>query len=124
MLGFDEARARLLGSVRRVSIERAPLGESAGRVLGEDLVARDPLPAFDHSAMDGYAIATADLGADGPFALPVVGESRAGREVPPLLRSTACRIFTGAPLPARADAVIMQENARRDGDDKIGRAHV
>jgi molybdopterin molybdotransferase len=116
MLTFDEARARLLSDVRRVSSERVPLGESAGRVLMDDLVARDPLPPFDHSAMDGYAVSTADLKEQGPWKLAVIGESRAGREAPTLAPGSACRIFTGSPIPDRADAVIMQENATREGD--------
>ena len=63
-LAFDEARRRLLEEVRRVASERVGVRHAAGRVLAEDLVAAFPLPAFDHSAMDGYALATADL-ADG-----------------------------------------------------------
>jgi len=111
---FDEARTTLLSEVIRVSSERVPLAEAAGRVLAEDLVAREPLPRFDHSAMDGYAVATADLSGDGPWELPLSGESRAGADAPPLTDRTACRILTGAPLPARADAVVMQEHVHRD----------
>jgi molybdopterin molybdotransferase len=116
MLGFDEARARLLSDVRRVSSERVPLAEASGRVLTSDLIAREPLPPFDHSAMDGYAVCTADLNEQGPWKLRVVGESRAGCEAPALAPGSACRIFTGSPIPDRADAVIMQENAVREGD--------
>lgn len=117
MLGFDEARARLLADVRRVATERVPLtADAAGRVLLEDLVARDPLPGFDHSAMDGYAVATADLTGQGPFSLAVVGESRTGHPAPALAAGTACRIFTGSSIPAGADTVIMQENVTREGD--------
>jgi molybdopterin molybdotransferase len=115
MLGFDEARARLLAGVRRVAKERVPLGAASGRVLMADLVVREPLPLFDQSAMDGYAIAMADLHEPGPWTLQVVGESRAGREAPALAQGSACRIFTGAPIPPRADAVIMQENCTREG---------
>ena len=115
MLAFDEARARLLADVRRVASERVPLtADAAGRVLLEDLVARDPLPGFDHSAMDGYAIASADLTGQGPFSLQVVGESQTGREAPALAPGTACRIFTGSAIPRGADTVIMQENVTRD----------
>jgi len=116
VLGFDEARARLLADVRRVSNERVALGEASGRVLMEELVARDPLPSFDQSAMDGYAIAAADLEEQGPWTLPVAGESRAGREPPALAARTACRIFTGAPMPPGADCIIMQEHVTREGD--------
>ena len=117
MFGFDEARARLLSSVRRVSKERVPFSDGSGRVLMEDLIAREPLPPFDQSAMDGYAIATADLGEQGAWTLPVAGESRAGREPPALAPRTACRIFTGAPMPPGSDCVIMQEHTTRAGGD-------
>jgi molybdopterin molybdotransferase len=122
MLSFEEARARLLAGVRRVDAERVALLDAAGRVLSGDLCAAGPLPPFDHSAMDGYAVATQDL--DGPkdrqgtgrWRLVVTAESSAGAEAPPLARASACRIFTGAPLPRRADAVLMQEHVERDGD--------
>jgi molybdopterin molybdotransferase len=117
VLGFDEARRRLLAHVRRLPAERATLADAVGRVLAADLVAAGPLPRFDNSAMDGYAVATADLQGAGPWALDVVGESSAGRDAPRRLPAgAACRIFTGAPLPERADAVVMQENVVRDGD--------
>lgn len=116
MLGFDEARRRLLAGARRVSSERIPLGGASGRVLREDLVAPGPLPPFNQSAMDGYAVASANLDGDGPWSLPVVGESRAGRRAPALAPRTACRIFTGAEVPQGADSVIMQEHGTREGD--------
>jgi molybdopterin molybdotransferase len=115
MLTFHEARARLLENVRRVSAERVALRDASFRVLSEPLVAHEPLPRFDHSAMDGYALATADLGETGPFRLAVVGESKAGHDAPRAAPGTACRIFTGAVMPARADAVVMQENVTREG---------
>ncbi|MGH7270362.1 MAG: gephyrin-like molybdotransferase Glp, partial [Polyangiaceae bacterium] len=67
MLSFEEARDRLLSGVACIEAERAPLSSVAGRVLAEDVVARGPLPPFDHSAMDGYAIATAALSGDTPW---------------------------------------------------------
>jgi molybdopterin molybdotransferase len=116
LIPFDEARARLLADVRRVAAERVPLMGAMGRVLAEDLVARHALPPFDNSAMDGYAIATGELAGGGPWTLRVAGESSAGRAAPALAAASACRIFTGAPMPERADAVVMQENVRREGD--------
>src|SRR3954466_9043907 len=130
MLTFAEARARLLSDVARVGTERIALGVAAGRVLARALMAHGPFPAFSASAMDGYAVATMDLVGPGPFVLEVRGESRTGAPAPALAAGTACRIFTGAELPARADAVIMQEDVSREGDrvrfallPKIG-AHV
>jgi molybdopterin molybdotransferase len=119
MLSFEDARARILSDVRRVAAERVALAGAAGRVLAEDLRADRPLPPFDHSAMDGYAIATQDLEGQGPWRLPVSAESSAGREAPSLSRACACRIFTGAPLPGRADAVVMQEHVSRIGDTVV-----
>ncbi|MDI1432235.1 gephyrin-like molybdotransferase Glp [Polyangium sorediatum] len=116
MLPYHDALARLLAAARPVGKERVSVDQSAGRVLAEDLVARAPMPAFDHSSMDGYAVRAADFEGAGPFEVPVVGESSAGGERPALAPKTACRIFTGARLPEGADAVIMQENVERRGD--------
>jgi molybdopterin molybdotransferase len=121
MLSFEDARKQLLALASRATWagERVALGEAAGRVLAADLAARRPLPGFDYSAMDGYALATGDLGGldrPAPWTLPVAGESAAGRGLEALAPSSACRIFTGAPLPSNADAVVMQEHVRREGD--------
>ena len=101
MLTFDEARARVLADATRLGEERVALGEADGRVLAEALVADRPLPPFDGSAMDGYALRLDDLAGEPPFRLPVGAvESRAGRPPPALGPGAACRIFTGAALPA------------------------
>lgn len=119
MLSFDEARDRVLEAARLLDSEEVLLDDALGRVLREALVAREPLPPFDTSAMDGYAVRTADLGA-GAWTLPVVGESRTGHVTGPLAPATAMRIFTGAQLPSGADAVVMQEDVERDGDRARG----
>ncbi|MDI3283953.1 gephyrin-like molybdotransferase Glp [Polyangium sp. 15x6] len=116
MLSYRDALARLLAAAKSVGKERVSVDQAAGRVLAEDLVARAPMPAFDHSSMDGYAVRAADVEGGGPFELPVVGESSAGGERPALAPKSACRIFTGARLPEGADTVIMQENVERRGD--------
>lgn len=117
MLSLDEARGRLLAGVGRLSIERLPLGLCAGRVLAEDLSADEALPAFDHSAMDGYAVRTTDFEPSGPWTLAVRsdGDGSAGSPALPLQPRTAARIFTGAPIPSGADAVVMQERVARSG---------
>ncbi len=115
MLPFDEALRRILDSAPAMSSERVELGQGLGRVLAEDLSARAPLPGFDYSAMDGYAVARGDFAGGGPWQLPVVGESRAGALAPPLTAGSTCRIFTGALIPEGADAVVMQEDVTRDG---------
>ncbi len=117
MLTFEEARARILGDVPVLGTERVSLDDAAGRVLASDLLADAPRPPFDYSAMDGYALALEDVppGA-GPFTLPVVGESRTGGVMPARIEpGTACRIFTGAAIPPRCDAVVPQEDVVRVG---------
>jgi molybdopterin molybdotransferase len=119
MLTLDDARAKILADVPRVEDEDLPLDECLGRVLCEDVTARSPLPPFDYSAMDGYAVCTTDQ----KTTLPVIGESRAGGPLlDRLADNAAARIFTGAPIPARADAVIPQEDVQRDGDIMTVRA--
>ena len=100
--------------------EEVDLTEAAGRHLSREIRARIDAPPFDNSAMDGYAVRArevASAGPDEPVTLPVRGESRAGGPLPdPLAPGAACRIFTGAPMPAGADAVVIQEDTERDGD--------
>jgi molybdopterin molybdotransferase len=88
------------------------LDAACGRVLSADLVARRPLPPFDASTMDGYAVASENLVGPGPYRLPVHGVSRAGHAPPAPRSDGACRIFTGAVLPLGLDAVVMQEDVR------------
>jgi molybdopterin molybdotransferase len=115
MITSAEALSRILADLPPSSGERVPLERALGRVLAETLTAREPLPAFDYSAMDGYAVGTASFSGDGPWTLAVVGESKTGAPAPAWVAGTACRIFTGAPLPEGADAVVMQEAVERDG---------
>lgn len=117
MLTFDEARARILANVVPVGTETVPLQAAFGRVLRETLAASEPIPAFDYSAMDGYAVRSGDFVAGGPWTLPLLGESRTGGVAPKLEPARVCRIFTGAPLPEGADAIVMQEDVDRDGDN-------
>ena len=119
MLPFDEALQRILDSAPPMASERVGLTLATGRVLAEDLIAHAPLPGFDYSAMDGYAVAHAAFAGVEPWALPVRGESRAGALAPSLTPGSACRIFTGAPIPEGADTVVMQEDVTREG----GTAH-
>jgi molybdopterin molybdotransferase len=107
------ARAAMLGGVAPVGVERAPLAAALGRVLAAEVIARRDQPPFSASAMDGWAVRAADT----PGRLAVVGESAAGAayasQVGP---GEAVRIFTGAAVPAGADAVVIQEDAIRKED--------
>ncbi|PWC38913.1 gephyrin-like molybdotransferase Glp [Azospirillum sp. TSO22-1] len=100
--------------------ETVPLADALGRVLAEDVVAPFDVPPHDNSAVDGYAVFFDDLQADGETVLPVTGRVAAGH----LLgregrRGEAVRIFTGAPMPAGFDTVLMQEDCRpiKDAND-------
>ncbi|HKR48651.1 MAG TPA: gephyrin-like molybdotransferase Glp, partial [Pseudonocardiaceae bacterium] len=92
---------------------RLPLMECAGLALAEPVIASLPLPPFDNSAMDGYAVRSVDVAdatADRPVALPVTEDIPAGRtDSPSLQPGTAHRIMTGAPMPPGADAVVPVE---------------
>lgn len=114
MLSLEEAHARLLAAAAPLPGIELPLADAAGLVLAQDVAGLRTQPPFDASAMDGYAIRFNDL--PGPWR--VVGESAAGaRFVGTVDCGEAVRIFTGAPLPAGTDTVLVQEDARREGTD-------
>ncbi len=120
MLDLETALARLLASLPPPKAERIPLGESAGRFLAEKIISPLDLPPFDNSAMDGYAVRAADIrGArtGTPIALKLAAKIPAGEMFTGELVAGECaRVFTGAPLPRGADAVVMQEDTRVDGE--------
>jgi molybdopterin molybdotransferase len=113
LLAFDEAQKRVLALAEVLGPERVAIPAAVGRVLTGDVRASFDAPAFDTSTMDGYAVRANDVD---EAALRITGESRAGASAPALPPRSACRIFTGAALPREADAVVMQEDADRDGD--------
>ncbi|MEI9927066.1 MAG: molybdopterin molybdotransferase MoeA [Sphingomonas sp.] len=107
-----EAQARLLALAQPVAAEAVPLAAAAGRWAAADVAALRTQPSADLSAMDGYAIRFADL--PGPW--DVIGESAAGRGFAGAVGpGQAVRIFTGAPLPAGTDTILVQEEASRKG---------
>lgn len=113
LLSVSEAQQRLLALAPEIGTELAQLQESFGRWLAADVTALRDQPWTDLSAMDGYAIRFADL--PGPWR--VVGESAAGGQAPGMIApGQAMRIFTGAAMPHGADCVLVQEEAKRDGD--------
>jgi molybdopterin molybdotransferase len=118
----EEHRAVVASLLAPMPAERVPLERVRGRVLAEPLVAEVPLPPFDNSAMDGYAVRAADVvgATDGnAITLPVTADIPAGRtDVPPLEPGTAHRIMTGAPLPVGADAVVQVEHTD-GGTDRV-----
>jgi molybdopterin molybdotransferase len=100
--------------------ERVVLRAARGRVTAADIMAPVDLPPFDNSAVDGYAVRHADLTPDADTRLTVAGRLTAGASAEDALQSgKAVRIFTGAPMPAGADTVFMQEDVTVDGDAVI-----
>jgi molybdopterin molybdotransferase len=95
--------------------ERVPLTAALGRVLAEPVSSLIDVPGWDYSAMDGYALRVADVPVSGT-ALPVSQRIPAGSSPQPLQPGTAARIFTGAPIPAGCDTVVMQEVCEADGE--------
>jgi molybdopterin molybdotransferase len=121
MIGEAEASQKVLGSIRSLPARSVSLAEAMDCFAAEDCFARWPLPNFDNSAMDGYAINPCKAGAR----FRVIGEQAAGEDRQLRVASgEAVRIFTGAPIPAGADAVIMQEDVTRDGNEIVANADV
>jgi molybdopterin molybdotransferase len=118
LMPLAEATRRVLAlPVPELGTERVPLAAADGRILAGDVAAPFDVPAVDNAAMDGWAIAAADLAADTETILPIGGRVAAGQTLPhPARRGEAVRIFTGAPLPEGLDTVVMQEECRIAGD--------
>ncbi len=116
MLSVEEARARVLSAFSPLQAEQIGLTESLGRVLAEDVRSRRTQPPVAVSAMDGYAVRFEDV-ANPPVTLDMVGHAPAGGEHDEALAAEQCvRIFTGGPVPAGANAIVIQEDTDADGD--------
>jgi molybdopterin molybdotransferase len=115
LMPYDEALGYLLAQVRSVGeSECLPLAQALGRVLAEPVRSRVDVPPWDNSAMDGYAVNLKDLAEEA--SLRVTQRIPAGSAGSGLQPGTAARIFTGAPVPAGADVVVMQEVCEVDGE--------
>ena len=116
MIPVAQARQRIVSRFDRLGVETVSFTQAAGRVLAEDVTARLTQPPVAVSAMDGYAVRASDARGIGAV-LQCIGEAPAGGrfegQVEP---GMAVRIFTGGPVPNGADAILIQENAERDGD--------
>ncbi len=112
MISVEEAQTAILQAIRPAGdSETIALDQTCGRYCAEELRARVDHPAFDNSEMDGYALEFAAARKHG-FVLPVVGASSCGDAPGTLHSGSAMRIYTGAPLPAGADTVVIQEDVR------------
>ena len=116
MIPLEQAQRLILDAVAPLDPRPVALHDACGLVLAQEVVATEPVPPFANTGMDGYAVRAADT----PGRLQVVGDLPAGRaptiEVGP---GQAIRIMTGAPMPDGADAVVMVERTRVDGDDVV-----
>lgn len=121
MMSVDEAVAIIASRVSAVQeIEAVPLEKADGRILAGDISASVALPAFTNSAVDGYAVRSRDLPLRADAAFPVSGRIQAGASAQgPVAPGHAVRIFTGAPMPADADTVFMQEDVRVDQAGRV-----
>jgi molybdopterin molybdotransferase len=115
MLTERDALSAILAAIRPLEAEELRLFEAGNRILAETVLARVSLPRFDNSSMDGYAVRSADavVGA----VLRIAGEQAAGPDQGLKVQvGTAVRVYTGAPIPEGANAVVMQEDCDRHGD--------
>ncbi|MBW7836162.1 MAG: molybdopterin molybdotransferase MoeA [Sphingomonadales bacterium] len=119
LLPIDQAIATALTPFAPLAAESVAIAEAAGRTLAADVTAHASQPPFAASSMDGYAVRAADT-ARCPATLKIVDEIPAGKvSMVTIKPGEATRIFTGAPLPSGADAVVMQENTERQGDTVV-----
>lgn len=120
MIPYEEALEIVIGAAGSYGSETIPLTNATGRVLSEAITASFPLPRFDNSAVDGYAITGEDgkkLAACGEISVRLKGTSTAGASAGSEIQPGACfRVFTGAPLPTGTGGIVMQEDARAEGD--------
>ena len=119
MLSADQLLDALLERARGATAsETVPVTDALGRVLAAPQTSALTVPPLDNSAMDGYAVRSADVAVAG-VRLPVSQRIQAGAVGAPLQAGTAARIFTGAAVPAGADAVLMQEYCGLEGDEVV-----
>lgn len=121
MLALEAAREKILSALPGPTAEIISLNEADGRVLAENISSPVDLPHFDNSAVDGYAVRAEDVrtaSATAPSRLKVIGKVAAGENFTGRLNpNESVRLFTGSPLPAGADAVVMQEDTRLPAED-------
>jgi molybdopterin molybdotransferase len=120
MLELEDAQRRIVSAIQPLNAESVSLWDASGRVLAQPIVSPLSLPVFDNSAMDGYAVRSADVAganANSPVTLKCIGAVAAGGTFRNSIEPQICvRLFTGSPLPGGADAVVMQEDTRASGE--------
>lgn len=119
MTPLDDVRALVLGHCGPLATVEMPTHMAHGLVLAQDVVATEPVPPFDNTAVDGYAVRAQDL-LTTPVTLKVIGELAAGGVTDQVVtQGTAIRIMTGASIPQGCDCVVMVEDTLRVGDDQV-----
>ena len=123
LLSLEEAQKICVAGVDVLSgVQSLPLAEAVGRCLAEPVLSQTDSPPFTNSAVDGYAVDALDFSGTGPWTFPIATRIAAGDNAPMLASGMAARIFTGAPLPDGANAVVMQEDTEvRAGEVVIRR---
>lgn len=120
MHSVEQAIEEICSAVQTLPSKSIPLAAAAGRFLAATVESQVDLPSFDNSAMDGYAVRSADVrtaAEESPVELKIIGEIPAGVSFDGVVGEGECaRIFTGSPMPEGADAVVMQEDTERAGD--------
>jgi len=128
MIDFEDASKKVLSRARQMEPEFIPLIKALGRVLAEDIKAREPIPPFRKSTMDGYAVRSedlADLSDEHPVVLDVIEDLPAGKISKTRLKDgEAIRIMTGAAMPENADAVVKVEDTEKKGKKVVIRSQV
>ncbi|NBQ24815.1 MAG: molybdopterin molybdenumtransferase MoeA, partial [Verrucomicrobia bacterium] len=116
LVPVEDAREIILAHMPVMGIEEVWLNDALGRVLAQEVVAPLPLPHWDNSSVDGYAVRAEDVSGaspENPSELRLMGQWPAGQPGDQVVEPGAClRVFTGSPLPQGADAVVMQEDTR------------
>lgn len=119
-LSYEAALSQVLAALPPPQVERIPLNGAYNRILAERVLSPAALPQFDNSSMDGYAVRSEDVASakpESPARLRVLGKVAAGETFAGEMTAGTCvRLFTGSPLPRGADAVLMQEDTRRESD--------
>src|SRR6266851_798260 len=119
MLAVEEALERILAAAAPLPAEPTPIADAVGRATADDLIAQRTVPPWDNSAMDGYAVRSADV-AKAPVRLRVIETIYAGQLPTRALAPGECsQIMTGAPMPRGADAVVMQERTERRSETEV-----
>ena len=119
-VSIERAKELITACKLNLSLETIHLDKAKGRILAKGLMSKVNDPRFDNSAMDGWAVKKEDCSSSNQTILRIVGEIRAGSESIHTINSgEACKITTGAPMPKGADAIVIVENSRIDGENVI-----